>query len=65
MTHEEWQMLWVCLGVIGITVILYILKFTPLSFLWRWWCMFWFILLATLFVGMISDDMKKWINKLK
>ena len=50
--------------VLGLCILVfYILKDTPLGFLWRWTKLFFLVLLATLFADIIKDKIKEWWNK--
>jgi energy-coupling factor transporter transmembrane protein EcfT len=59
-THDEI----VLLVVIGlITLVLYLLRNTPLGFLWKIYKWFWAILFVTLFANYAKKEIKEWWEK--
>jgi hypothetical protein len=63
MTYEEQQMLQVILGLTVVTFVLYILRQTPLGFLWQIYKWFWIILFATLLLNFAKKEIKEWWGK--
>lgn len=45
-----------------ITIGLWLLRNTPLGFLWKIYKLFWIVLFATLFVNYAKGEIKKWLN---
>jgi len=46
-----------------VTLVLWLLKDTPLGFLWRAYKIFWIVLFATLLLNKFKGDIKEWWNK--
>ena len=63
MTYEEQQQLTTVLWVIGVTFVLWLLRKTPLGFLWQIYKWFWIILFATLLANYAKKSIKEWWNK--
>jgi len=53
----------VLVSLFFVTLLLWLLQPTPLGFLWRWYKMFWAVLLFTLMANFAKDEVKKWWNK--
>ena len=47
----------------GVTLVLWLLKDTPLGFLWRTYKIFWIVLFATLLLNKFKGDIKEWWDK--
>lgn len=63
MSRDEYQS-FIYLLVIGvITLVLWLIKDTPLGFLWKWYKMFWLVLFATLFINYAKKQVKEWWKK--
>lgn len=63
MSHDEYQSFVYLLGVGVITLVLWLIKDTPLGFLWKWYKLFWIVLFATLFVNYAKKQVKEWWKK--
>jgi len=46
-----------------VTLVLWLLKDTPLGFLWRIYKLFWIVLFATLMANYLKKELKDWWNK--
>jgi energy-coupling factor transporter transmembrane protein EcfT len=46
-----------------VTFGLWLLRNTPLRFLWQIYKMFWIVLFATLFIDFFKKEIKEWWNK--
>jgi len=51
------------LVMIGVVYVLYLLRHTPLGFLWRGVRIFLLLLFATLLINKFKGDLKDWWNK--
>jgi len=58
-THDEIFLL-VVIGLI--TLVLYLLKNTPLGFLWKIYKLFWIVLFATLLIDLFKKEVKEWLK---
>jgi energy-coupling factor transporter transmembrane protein EcfT len=58
-THDEIFLL-VIIGLI--TLVLYLLKNTPLGFLWKIYKLFWIVLFATLLIDLFKKEVKEWLK---
>jgi hypothetical protein len=63
MSRNEYQSFFYLLGVGVITLVLWLIKDTPLGFLWKWYKLFWLVLFATLFVNYAKKQVKEWWKK--
>ena len=63
MSHHQYQSFVYLLGVGVITLVLWLIKDTPLGFLWHWYKMFWLVLFATLFINYAKKQVKEWWKK--
>jgi hypothetical protein len=59
MTYEQENNLY-SLVIVGVIFLLYILRNTPLGFLWKITKLFFIILLLTLFANYAKGEIKKW-----
>lgn len=63
MDRDEFQP-FIYLLVLGvITLVLWLIKDTPLGFLWKWYKLFWLVLFATLFINYAKKQVKEWWEK--
>ena len=63
MNRDEYQS-FIYLLVLGvITLLLWLIKDTPLGFLWKWYKLFWLVLFATLFINYAKKQVKEWWKK--
>ena len=58
-TIEE-KLMVICL--IALTIFLYLIRKTPVGFMWRWYKTFWFVLFAYLMIGFAKDKVKNWLK---
>jgi hypothetical protein len=63
MSHYQYQSFVYLLGTGVITLVLWLIKDTPLGFLWKWYKLFWLVLFATLFVNYAKKQVKEWWKK--
>ena len=61
MTYEQEHQLYLGITVV-VLLVFYILKDTPLGFLWKITKLFFIILFLTLFANYAKDEIKKWWN---
>jgi energy-coupling factor transporter transmembrane protein EcfT len=62
MTYDQEHQLY-CLIIIGVFFVAWVLRNTPLGFLWKILRMFLIILFATLFVNYVKKELKDWWGK--
>jgi energy-coupling factor transporter transmembrane protein EcfT len=53
----------IVVALVVVTIILRLLKDTPLGFLWRIYKLFWLVLFATLMANYLKKEIKDWWNK--
>ena len=58
----EYQV-FVVVALLLVTFGLWLLRNTPLRFLWQIYKMFWLVLFATLFIDLFKKEIKEWWNK--
>ena len=58
----EYQV-FVVVALLLVTFGLWLLRNTPLRFLWQIYKMFWIVLFATLFIDLFKKEIKEWWNK--
>ena len=63
MTYEEQQQVITLLWIVGITLGSFLLRKTPLGFLWTMYKWFWIILFTLLLSSYIKKEVKDWWNR--